>query len=659
MPRIHAASGAALYPALRSLRRAPGFTAAVVLMLAVGIGTGLPLLGAARAGLATEPDRAPPAFPRGTDGVRGWTEALRTPGELLSDGLRGMLAVVLGAALLVLAGTCVNVAALALARASARRHEAAVRAVLGATPARLLGGRMAEVGVLAAVGGGAGLLLGAASLAVLRATWPGEGAWLAAPSAGAALALAFLLPPIILLAGVLPALRASRGRLYDALAVGARATPGRHEGWVRRVITIAQIASAMMLLAGAGVLIRGSGPRAGAVGPGFDPRDTLTLLLEPPRAVAADPAGRAAYFDAALARVRAVPGVRAASLASPGAWLGVGPQDEVTTVCADCFEAAPPCAIRPGACGGVAVPVLRRHTRHHAVDRGWVAALGVPVAQGRPPRPGALEVVVNAAAAHHLFPATRTVLGKTLLPNADVSAAGSLFPPGFLAGTPAEGAARGVRRYTVVGVVGDVRPAGLGSPSEAVPAIYLPAERHPPTIGAIAVRTAGDPQAKAKAITAALRAGAPESRVSEVMTMEERLARYRAPIGWFAAVLGAVAAVAVVLCSGGVYAVVSFGVARRRREIGVRMALGARPGAVVRHVVGGGMRLARTGILLGFLAALGMARALQVVFRGVDPLDGTVYSAVALLLAAVSLAASWIPARRAAHVDPVIALQAE
>ncbi|HEU4454105.1 MAG TPA: FtsX-like permease family protein, partial [Longimicrobium sp.] len=389
MRPIRTALGADLRQALRSLRRARGYTAAVVLMLAFGIGTSLPLLGAARAGLAAEPDRAPPAFPRGVDGVPGWTDTLRTPAELLNDGLRGMLAVVLGAALLVLAGTCVNVAALALARASARRHETAVRAVLGATPARLLGGRMAELGVLAALGGGAGLLAGAAFLGVLRATWPGEdGSWLAAPPA----ALALLLPPAVLLAGVLPALRASRGRLYDALAVGGRATPGRHEGWVRRVITIGQLASSMMLLVGAGLLVRGAGPQAGAAGPGLDPRDTLTLHLEPPPAVAADPVKRAAFYDAALARARAVPGVRAATLASPGAWLGLGPHDEVTAFCADCFDPAPPCPVRPGACGGIAVPVVRRPARHHAVSGGWFAAHGVPVIEGRLPRPGAPEV---------------------------------------------------------------------------------------------------------------------------------------------------------------------------------------------------------------------------------------------------------------------------
>ncbi|HEX8692301.1 MAG TPA: FtsX-like permease family protein [Longimicrobium sp.] len=648
MPRIRSAAGDDLRHALRSLGRAPGFTAAVVLMLACGIGTSLPLLGAARAGLAAAPDRSPPAFPRGADGVPGWTDALRTPGELLGDGLRGVLAVVLGAALLVLAGTCVNVAALALARASARRHETAMRAVLGATPARLLGGRLAELGVLAALGGGAGVLAGAACLLVLRATWPGEGgAWLAAPPDAAALALAVALPLAVLLAGVLPALRASRGRLYDALTVGGRATPGRHEGWVRRVITVGQFAGSMMLLVGAGLLLRGSGPQAGAAGPGFDPRDTVTLRLEPPPAAAADPVKRAAFFDAALARVRTVPGVRAASLASPGAWLGLGPQDDVTSFCLDCSE------------GGFAAPVLHRPTRHHVVSGGWFAALGVPVTEGRLPRPGAPEVAVNRAAASRLYPGTRTVIGKTLMPGAGSSAAGDLFPPDFLAGTPAEGAGRGVQRYTVVGVVGDVQPAGLGSPTGAVPALYLPAERHPPAVGAVAVRTAGDPLARAPAIAAALRARSPGTRVSDVMTMEERLARYRAPIGWFAAALGVVAAFAVVLCSGGVYAVVSFGVARRRREIGVRMALGAQPGQVVRHVVGGGMRLARTGAILGFLGALGLARALQEVFRGVNPVEWTVYAAVALLLAAVSLAASWIPARRAAHVDPVIALQAE
>ncbi|HEU4456325.1 MAG TPA: FtsX-like permease family protein, partial [Longimicrobium sp.] len=186
---------------------------------------------------------------------------------------------------------------------------------------------------------------------------------------------------------------------------------------------------------------------------------------------------------------------------------------------------------------------------------------------------------------------------------------------------------------------------------------YLPAAFLPPANAAVAVRTAGDPRARAAAIEAALLAAAPGARVAEVGTMEEALALHRAPLAWFAAVLGALAAFAILLSSSGVYAVVAFGVARRTREIGVRMALGARPGQVVRHVVGSGLRLARTGAILGTLGALGIARTLQVFFRGVDPADFTVYGAVAALLAVVAVLASWLPARRAARVDPNIALQ--
>ena len=626
--------------AMRALRRARGFTAATVLTLAFGMGVTLPLLGAARAGLASAPERPAPGFPRGPEGVPGWTEALRTTGELQHEGLRGVLVVVLGAALLVLAGTCVNVGALALARASARRHATAMRAVLGASPARLLTGAFAELAVLAAAGGGAGVLAALAGLALLRRTWPGGGpAWAAGAPDGAAVALAVGLPVAVLLAGVLSVLRAARGRLYDALAVGSRATPGRHEGWVRRVVTVAQFAGSMMLLVGAGLLIRGSGPRAHAAGPGFDPRDTVTLRLSPPPALAADPAGRAAFYDAALARLRTVPGVRAASLASPGAWLGLGPEDEAVSFCIDCHL------------GPYAAPMHRRPARHHAVSAGWFAALGVPVVEGRAPRPGgAREVVVNRAAASILYPGASPV-GKTLIPNDDATPAQVLFPdsPG----------AEVVERYTVVGVVGDVQPSGLGSPTGAVPTLYLPAERHPPETAGIAVRTAGDPLALAGSIGRALTSGAPGARVGEVMTMEARLARYRAPIAWFAGLLAVVAIFAVVLCSSGVYAVVAYGVSRRTREIGVRMALGARPGQVVRHVVGGGMRMALTGSILGFLAALALARTLQEIFRGVDPLAMDVYLGVVALLGAVSLLASWLPARRAARVDPIVALQAE
>jgi len=169
----------------------------------------------------------------------------------------------------------------------------------------------------------------------------------------------------------------------------------------------------------------------------------------------------------------------------------------------------------------------------------------------------------------------------------------------------------------------------------------------------------GDPRALAPAVEAALRASVPGARVSGVMTMEERLAAYDAPLRWFAAVLAFVAAAALLLGSGGVYAVVAYGVARRTREIGVRMALGARVGQVVRHVLGGGLRLARTGTILGAMMGFGVAQTLSMRFRGIPLFDAPTWLLVPTALAAATLAASWIPARRAARVDPLTALRGE
>jgi predicted lysophospholipase L1 biosynthesis ABC-type transport system permease subunit len=244
-------------------------------------------------------------------------------------------------------------------------------------------------------------------------------------------------------------------------------------------------------------------------------------------------------------------------------------------------------------------------------------------------------VVVNQAFANRLFPGGEP-LGKRI----------ALLPHG--------------PRYTVVGVVGDLSPRGTGTPMAPEPALYLPARRHPPRTAGLAVRaTGGDPRALAPAVEAAVRAAMPGARLSEVMTMEERLAAYDAPLRWFAAVLAAVAAAALLLSSAGVYAVVAYGVARRTREIGVRMALGALARQVVRHVVGGGLRLARTGTILGALMGFGVAQTLSMRFRGIPLFDAPTWVLVPMALAAVTLVASWIPARRAARVDPMVALRSD
>ena len=614
--------------ALRSLRRAPGHAVGTALTLACGCGAALPLIAAARAGLAWHPPFEQPPFGRiEGGGAGGWTGVLRNPVELRLDGERAMLYVLLAAGLLVLAATCVNAGALVLTRASARRHERALRAALGAGPERLLAQGVVEGAALALAGCLLGLALGVGALRVLQSTWPAARALLSGAPDAVSVALALGFPAaVVLLFTLAPARSAGRGDLHAHLAVGERATPGPYDAWVRRVLAVAQFTASMGLLIGAGVLVRGSVPDARTASPGFDTHDTLTLRLETPAALQRRPAARAAALGAAVAAVRALPGVRAAALGSPDAWLNLGPLDDVTSFCRECWL------------GMIATPVLHGATRTLVVSPGWFATLGAPLLRGREIEPrdaGTRVAVINQAFAARLFPGGEP-LGKRV----------ALLPHG--------------PRYTVVGIVGDISPRGTGTPLAPAPSMYLPAERHPPSAAGLAVRAAdGDPRALAPAVEAAVRAAMPGARMSEVMTMEERLALYDAPLRWFAAVLAAVAAAALLLSSGGVYAVVAYGVARRTREIGVRMALGARVRQVVRHVLGGGLRLARTGTILGAMMGFGVAQTLSMRFRGIPLFDAPTWVLVPAVLAAVTIVASWIPARRAARVDPMAALRSD
>jgi predicted lysophospholipase L1 biosynthesis ABC-type transport system permease subunit len=250
--------------------------------------------------------------------------------------------------------------------------------------------------------------------------------------------------------------------------------------------------------------------------------------------------------------------------------------------------------------------------------------------------------VVSLLAARTLFPGAEPV-GQHILPRREASMLS---------------VATTIPKYRVVGIVADVRPLGPGVGEKVAPIVYVSAFKHPPREVGVAVRATGDPMRLAGAVERAVMAATPGALIRDVMTMEERLARFAAPVRWTAGVLGVLAMVGVVLACAGLFGVVREGVARRTREIGVRMALGARQEQVVRHVVGDAMRLARTSLILGSLAAYATARTLQVFFHGMRPFDPALYAAVAVLLTAVALLASWIPARRAATVDPMVAIRA-
>ena len=612
MPRFEC-----LRSTLRSLRTPRGHAPALAATLALGAALGGPVLSLARGRLShPRPAPPPPAFDR----PGAWTDAVRVPETLQADAVDALVGIALAVAMLVLAGAAVNLATLLVARAAARRHETAVRAVLGATPAGLGGRALAEGALLGLAGGGAGLLLGVAGTAAARGAWPG-GADLFAhvrPVAGPA-AAAGALTMLVLLAAALPAMTGARRNLYGWLTAGGRATAGPGEAMLRKALAVLQFAASATLLTGAALLLRGSFPRAGAADPGLDPRDTLTFRVEMP---AVAPAERARMQQALLRSVTALPGVRAVSAATPGAWLGLGPEDGLRTLCDACVW------------GNMYAPMVRGRARHHAVSPGYFRALGLRVLDGRELRPGdERAAVINRAFAAKLLPRAEPVGQRVLLKG------GWIEDP-----------------YLVVGVVDDPRVMGPGSGGAPEPAVYLPAPAHPPRTLAVAVRTA---RAREPAIRRALARAAPGARVSRGVEMRAVLEAHRAPLRWFAGLLAVLAGGATLAAAGGLYGTMRFSVARRTREIGVRMALGAAERDVLREVMGEGLRITLLGSVIGSIGALTMARVLQDAFHGVDALDPVAYLAVAAVLGAVTLAASWLPARRAARVEPNVALRAE
>ncbi|HEU0016124.1 MAG TPA: FtsX-like permease family protein [Longimicrobium sp.] len=604
--------------ALRTLRRAPGFAASVVATLAAGVALSGPVLALVRARNASPAAvDAAPQLDRAPGG--GWTAELRTVPQLQAETVDALFSVAAALAVLLAAGTAINLLMLLLSRATTRRQEVAVRAVVGATPMRIARQTLAEGAVLALAGTAAGLAVGLPAHALLSARWPGAAAWAAGHPVPVLLAVAAGLAAVLLLGALAPAAGAARRSLHGALTTGLRATAGPTEGLLRRALVVLQFGASATLLAGAVLLVRASSPGGDTARLGFDPRDTLTFRVDLGRL---EERRRAAVQEEMLERLRHIEGVRAAAAATPHAWLGLGDRDVVQMLCGDCYRA------------NVRMPIVAANGLHVSASPGYFAALGIRLREGREPRAGAREVVLSRALAGHM--ATRQPIGQKVL----------------LQGWLAE-------PYTVVGVADEVRARGLGQEVAPVGMLYVPSALHPPRTPGFAVRTTGDPGRTVAAVRQAVAAALPGARALEVMTMAELLRRNRAPLRWFGLLLAVVAAGATAVCAGGLYSVMSYGVARRTREIGTRMALGAAPRDVLRQVLGEGFRISLYGAGAGLVGALTLARELQRQFYGVDSLDPVMYTAVALVLAAVTLIAGYVPARRATRVDPVVALRTE
>jgi putative ABC transport system permease protein len=540
--------------------------------------------------------------------------------ERLLGDVRAALLALLGAAGLVLLIACANVAHLALARTSARGREIAVRRALGASDPRLARQFLAESLVLALVGTAAGVVLATWAVEALRRLEPAGLPRVSQVRIDGTVLLFALAASIgtAVLVGVAPTLAAARVRLVTALGDGARSTPvsGRR---FRQALVVGELALSLVVIAGAGLLAR-SFHRLVTVDPGFEQENLVAMnvgLWRYENAVR-----RTAVLDAVLERLRALPGVEAA-----GSGTGLPPE---TAQRATSFEVRE----RPDPVDG------GRRAYFLAVTPDYFRALGTRVVEGRPIEPrdseyAAKVVVMNRSLAHRLF-GEESALGKHVrLLNPDQSS----------------------DWREVVGVVADVRYSGLDDPGEA--AIYTPFAQTPFIFSYPMVRTRFSPQGAVESIRQALRQVDPRLAAARIAPMSELVAGSVAQPRFNLLLLSSFAALALVLSAVGTYGVIAYGVVQRTREIGVRLALGARPGQVVTAVVRQGLGLAALGVTLGLGCAWASTRLLAGLLFGVTPTDPLTLAAGAALLAGVAVGASYLPARRAARIDPVIALRAE
>ena len=560
---------------------------------------------------------------------RGYGASVITLREAHAGSVRPALLVMFGAVGLVLLIACVNIANLLLARAIGRERELAVRTALGATRARLLREQLAESLVLAFAGAAAGLLLALWSIDVLsRLQLPGipilEDIRIDAPVLAFAALLAVLTSVVF---GLLPALQASRIReLSQRLKEGTRGGgAGRQRARLRGALVVGEMALAMILLAGAGLLLR-SFLEIRRVEPGFEPAGVLTFNLRLPDAEYDEPERIERFYAELLERVKTLPGVERA-----GAIFGLPLTGHSYTISISALDGVPfpPQADAPST--GVRI-----------VTPEYFPAMGIPVERGRhfepTDRAGTPRVVlVNAAAARLLWPGEDPIGRRLTL--------GTRFGQAERVGGQ------------VVGVVGDVKHDDLRA--AALPEVYLAHAQVPESYMTMVIRSSERPQLLVPGIRAHLRAIDRNVPMYDLRTMEERVSASVAQPRFYMTLLAVFAAVALVLAAIGIYGVIAYTVTQRTREIGVRIALGARGSDVVGLIVRDGMVLAGAGVVIGLAGSFVATRSIQGLLYGLETTDPATFGVVALLLLGVSLLACSLPARRATQVEPVVALHSE
>jgi predicted permease len=576
----------------------------------------------ANAAVGTVAKRLEHDYPRTNTGRQMAVVPLK---DRLAQNIRPALLMLFGAVGLVLLIACVNVANLLLARAQGRAREVVVRAAVGAARGRLVRQFLVESLMLGAAGAVFGLLL---------AWWATE----ALVALGAATiprledivvdwrVLLFTLTAAVatsLLFGVVPAFAATGLGSTRALAGGGRGTVGHAGTRLRRTLVVAELALAVMLLVGAGLLLR-SYERVRGVNPGFRAEGVLTFRIALPEAKYRDGGAASRFIAAYVQRLAATPPVRTAA-----AVFGLPLDDEF-----DAFSSF----TRRGESDSDNAPSAGMRI----ITPGYLETMNIPLRAGRAFNDADTDaspevVLINEEAARRYWP-NQNPIGQQIHVGARLTEARS-------------------GQKTIVGIVGDVKYGGLDV--TAPPEVYLPHTQHPVSEITIAVRSAGDPVALIPTARAVLAALDRELPISAVRPLTDVVSRSMAERRFVMLLLATFAGLAVVLAAIGVYGVLAYLVGQRTQEIGVRLAIGAAPRDVVRLFVREGAALAGVGLGIGLVAALGAARVLSAMLFGITARDPLTFASVAVALAAAASIACYVPARRAARVDPMEALRAE
>jgi len=540
--------------------------------------------------------------------------------EIMVAPVRTAVLVLFGAVGLLLLIACANLASLLLSRSLARRKEIAIRSILGASRAGIIRQLLAESVLVAALSGGLGVALAGLTLRAVSRFLPGILPQINPIRAMDVQVLLFTLAVSFLtgiLFGLAPALQLSNTDLQSVLRDEGRGVAGgRRRNVTRNLLVVGQIALSTTLVIAAGLLMR-SFQRLENVSLGFNPDRVLLMNVSLPPARYSTPARISGFFERVLEQVDALPGVRSAAVSSAlpldaTRYLPMLPQ------------------------GQPEVPMPRRPVLSiQTISPSFFTAMGIPLVRGRlftlRDNAGAPEVgIVNEVFARRYWP-EESAIGKHIL------------------------VANSLRPLEVVGVIGNVKNIGMGVIT--TPELYFPlAQRGAQSLNLV-VRCVGDPRGLVASIRARILSIDQDQPVTNVRTMEEHLADSIAQDRLTTLLLGVFSLVAMVVATVGLYGLIAYSVAQRTQELGVRLALGAAPGKLMGSVLGQGLRLALTGVLLGVAAALVVTRFLRGLLYEVGATDAWTFAGSAMLFVAVALAATYVPARRAARLDPSDALR--